>query len=72
MNQILGESQMAEACGEHPLCVIAFLPNILDCQVHLTVFLGFYTEFTHEKLLLTKYFAPPELNPMHAPEISIV
>jgi len=32
VNQILGESQMAEACGEHPLCVIAFLPNILDCQ----------------------------------------
>jgi len=32
INQILSEDQISSACGEHPLCVVAFLPHILDCQ----------------------------------------
>jgi len=32
IKQILDESILTEACDKHPLCVIAFLPNILDCQ----------------------------------------
>eukprot|EP00088_Acartia_fossae_P014674 TRINITY_DN1788_c0_g1_i10.p1 TRINITY_DN1788_c0_g1~~TRINITY_DN1788_c0_g1_i10.p1 ORF type:complete len:435 (-),score=163.69 TRINITY_DN1788_c0_g1_i10:843-2147(-) len=32
VNQILSEKDVESACGEHPLCVIAFLPHILDCQ----------------------------------------
>jgi len=32
VKQLLSESDIESACGEHPLCVIAFLPNILDCQ----------------------------------------
>ena len=33
MIQITSEDTVKEGCGEHPLCVIAFLPHILDCQV---------------------------------------
>jgi len=32
VKQILSEKTVSDACGEHPLCVIAFLPHILDCQ----------------------------------------
>uniref|UniRef100_A0A0K2SVX8 protein disulfide-isomerase n=1 Tax=Lepeophtheirus salmonis TaxID=72036 RepID=A0A0K2SVX8_LEPSM len=30
--QIVGESQIKEHCESKPLCVISFLPHILDCQ----------------------------------------
>jgi len=32
VKQILSSKDVESACGEHPLCVIAFLPHILDCQ----------------------------------------
>ncbi|XP_023336650.1 protein disulfide-isomerase A6 homolog [Eurytemora carolleeae] len=32
IKQILSDADVEEGCGEHPLCVIAFLPHILDCQ----------------------------------------
>lgn len=32
VKQIVGADSVKAACEEHPLCVIAFLPNILDCQ----------------------------------------
>jgi len=32
MVQILSESEVKEGCEKHPLCVIAFLPHILDCD----------------------------------------
>lgn len=32
VKQIVSEKDLEKACGEHPLCVIAFLPHILDCQ----------------------------------------
>jgi hypothetical protein len=31
---ITGPESVKAACEEHPLCVIAFLPHILDCQVN--------------------------------------
>ena len=30
VKQILTDAEIDEGCGEHPLCVIAFLPHILD------------------------------------------
>ncbi len=33
VKQILGPESLKAGCEEHPLCVVAFLPNILDCQV---------------------------------------
>jgi hypothetical protein len=33
VKQIVAADSVKAACEEHPLCVIAFLPNILDCQV---------------------------------------
>ncbi|RZF34960.1 hypothetical protein LSTR_LSTR010052 [Laodelphax striatellus] len=32
IKQIVGESVLKEACEDHPLCVVAVLPHILDCQ----------------------------------------
>jgi len=32
IKQLLSEDEISSACGEHPLCVVAFLPHILDCQ----------------------------------------
>jgi protein disulfide-isomerase A6 len=32
VKQILGPESLKAGCEEHPLCVVAFLPNILDCQ----------------------------------------
>lgn len=32
VKQIVGADSVKAACEEHPLCVVAFLPNILDCQ----------------------------------------
>jgi len=32
VKQITAAVDVESACGEHPLCVIAFLPHILDCQ----------------------------------------
>jgi len=32
LKQILGNDDVKKACENQPLCVIAFLPNILDCQ----------------------------------------
>jgi protein disulfide-isomerase A6 len=34
VKQIVDANSVKAACEEHPLCVIAFLPNILDCQVN--------------------------------------
>ena len=30
--QITGEKSVSKGCENHPLCVVAFLPHILDCQ----------------------------------------
>jgi len=32
IKQAVDSATVAKECEEHPLCVIAFLPNILDCQ----------------------------------------
>ena len=41
VKQILGADSVKAGCEEHPLCVIAFLPNILDCQVCVTIYYRF-------------------------------
>nr|XP_053647149.1 protein disulfide-isomerase A6 homolog [Cherax quadricarinatus] len=32
IKQIIGEESLKDACKEHPICIIAVLPHILDCQ----------------------------------------
>lgn len=32
IKQLVDEASLKDACEQHPICVIAFLPNILDCQ----------------------------------------
>ena len=32
IKQLTGEDVMKSNCVDHPLCVVAILPNILDCQ----------------------------------------
>lgn len=32
VKEIVGEHTLKEACKEHPICIIAVLPHILDCQ----------------------------------------
>jgi hypothetical protein len=62
-----GPESVKAACEEHPLCVIAFLPHILDCQVNhccsteyteVSLFLFFFSNVT----LTSLHDAVPDLN----------